>query len=75
METNRVNILTCVKGAETYPFILCLGITIQGIIFAVSQSKGLDGLFAQGCSLISQFMWPGTFNRDLQQRLVPSADQ
>lgn len=55
----RVNIFTVVRGTETYPFILSLGITIQGIIFAVSQSKGMDALFAKGCSLISQFMWPG----------------
>ncbi|KAH8652389.1 hypothetical protein BX600DRAFT_553774 [Xylariales sp. PMI_506] len=57
----KVNIFTCVTGAETYPFILSLGITIQGIIFAVSQSQGLEGLFAPGCRLISQFMWPAIF--------------
>ncbi|KAI1867953.1 uncharacterized protein JN550_006760 [Neoarthrinium moseri] len=57
----KPSIFTCVKGAETYPFILSLAITIQGIIFAVSQSRGLDGLFAKGCSLISQFMWPAIF--------------
>lgn len=56
---SRVNIFTVVRGTETYPFILSLGITIQGIIFAVSQSRGMDALFAKGCSLISQFMWPG----------------
>ncbi|KAI0122822.1 hypothetical protein BJ170DRAFT_599496 [Xylariales sp. AK1849] len=57
----KINIFTCVKGTETYPFILSLGITIQGVIFAVSQSQGLNGLFASGCSLISQFMWPAIF--------------
>ncbi|KAF3025844.1 hypothetical protein E8E14_014742 [Neopestalotiopsis sp. 37M] len=56
-----VRVWTCVTGAETYPFILSLAITIQGIIFAVSQSRGLDGLFASGCSLISSFMLPGIF--------------
>ncbi|KAI0138820.1 hypothetical protein BJ166DRAFT_473873 [Pestalotiopsis sp. NC0098] len=56
-----VRIWNCVTGAETYPFILSLAITIQGIIFAVSQSRGLDGLFASGCSLISSFMLPGIF--------------
>lgn len=57
----RVNVFRCVGGPETYPFFLSLGITIQGIIFAVSQSFGLDGLFIPGCSLISQFMWPAIF--------------
>lgn len=55
----RVNIFTCVRGPDIFPFILSIGITAQGIIFAVSQSQGLDGLFKAGCSLISQFMWPG----------------
>ncbi|KAK8035371.1 hypothetical protein PG993_010366 [Apiospora rasikravindrae] len=59
--SDKVNIFTVVRGTETYPFILSLGITIQGIIFAVSQSKGMDALFAKGCSLISQFMWPAIF--------------
>ncbi|KAH6655119.1 hypothetical protein BKA67DRAFT_226745 [Truncatella angustata] len=57
----KVSLLTCVKGAETYPFFLSLAIVIQGIIFAVSQSRGLDGLFAKGCALISQFMLPAVF--------------
>ncbi|KAK8135827.1 hypothetical protein PG984_003767 [Apiospora sp. TS-2023a] len=59
--SDKVNIFTVVRGTETYPFILSLGITIQGIIFAVSQSKGMDALFAKGCTLISQFMWPTIF--------------
>ncbi|KAI1774193.1 hypothetical protein F4818DRAFT_76104 [Hypoxylon cercidicola] len=57
----RINLLRCVQGPETYPFVLSLGITVQGIIFAVSQSFGLEGLFIPGCSLISQFMWPAIF--------------
>ncbi|KAI0897834.1 hypothetical protein F4806DRAFT_379043 [Annulohypoxylon nitens] len=57
----NANILRCIRGPETYPFILSLGITIQGIIFAVCQSYGLKGLFIPGCSLISQFMWPVIF--------------
>lgn len=70
----RVNIFTVVRGTETYPFILSLGITIQGIIFAVSQSRGLDALFAKGCSLISQFMWPGeihTYSSNSYQAMKP----
>ncbi|KAI1651700.1 uncharacterized protein F4817DRAFT_311305 [Daldinia loculata] len=57
----RVNIFRCVQGPVTYPFMLSLGITIQGIIFAVSQSYGLNDIFLRGCSLISQFMWPAIF--------------
>ncbi|KAI1215045.1 uncharacterized protein F4807DRAFT_18900 [Annulohypoxylon truncatum] len=57
----RASIFRCVRGPETYPFVLSLGITIQGIIFAVSQSYGLQGLFIPDCSLISQFMWPAVF--------------
>ncbi|KAI0381773.1 hypothetical protein F5Y04DRAFT_270751 [Hypomontagnella monticulosa] len=58
----RPNILfTCVRGPSTYPFVLSLGITIQGIIFAISQSFGLKGFFIPSCSLISQFMWPAVF--------------
>ncbi|KAI0491136.1 hypothetical protein F4859DRAFT_35079 [Xylaria cf. heliscus] len=57
----RVNIFTCVRGPDVYPFILSLGIVGQGIIFAVSQAQGLDSLFQPGCALISQFMWPAIF--------------
>ncbi|KAI1079348.1 hypothetical protein F5B20DRAFT_174565 [Whalleya microplaca] len=57
----KVNIFTCVRGPETYPFILSLGITIQGIVFAVAQAQGLNGLFEAGCSLVSGFMWPAIF--------------
>ncbi|KAI1308875.1 hypothetical protein F5Y03DRAFT_84344 [Xylaria venustula] len=57
----RVNIFTCVRGSDVYPFILSLAIVVQGIIFAVSQAQGLDSLFQSGCALISQFMWPGIF--------------
>ncbi|KAJ8123040.1 hypothetical protein O1611_g9690 [Lasiodiplodia mahajangana] len=56
-----VNIFTCVRGPDVYPFILSLGIVGQGIIFAVSQAQGLDSLFRPGCALISQFMWPAIF--------------
>ncbi|RWA04154.1 hypothetical protein EKO27_g10951 [Xylaria grammica] len=57
----RVNIFTCVRGPDVYPFILSLGIVVQGIIFAVSQAQGLDSLFQAGCALISVFMWPAVF--------------
>ncbi|KAJ2986044.1 hypothetical protein NUW58_g5218 [Xylaria curta] len=58
---DRVNIFTCIRGPDVYPFFLSLGIVIQGIIFAVSQAQGLDSLFKPGCALISQFMWPAIF--------------
>ncbi|TGJ87959.1 hypothetical protein E0Z10_g811 [Xylaria hypoxylon] len=57
----RVNIFTCVRGPDVYPFILSMGIVGQGIIFAVSQAQGLDSLFQPGCALISEFMWPAVF--------------
>ncbi|KAI8964000.1 hypothetical protein F5Y11DRAFT_355911 [Daldinia sp. FL1419] len=57
----RVNTFRCVQGPATYPFMLSLGITIQGIIFAICQSFGLNDIFLRGCSLISQFMWPAIF--------------
>ncbi|KAI0552628.1 hypothetical protein F4679DRAFT_74968 [Xylaria curta] len=60
-QKERVNIFTCVRGPDVYPFILSLGIVGQGIIFAVSQAQGLTDLFQRGCSLISQFMWPAIF--------------
>ncbi|KAI3324937.1 hypothetical protein HD806DRAFT_459964 [Xylariaceae sp. AK1471] len=57
----RVNIFTCVRGPDVYPFIVSLGIVGQGIIFAVSQAQGLDSPLQDGCALISQFMWPAIF--------------
>ncbi|KAI1466424.1 uncharacterized protein F4812DRAFT_78632 [Daldinia caldariorum] len=57
----KVNAFRCVQGPATYPFLLSLGITIQGIIFAVAQSYGLNSIFLRGCSLISQLMWPTIF--------------
>ncbi|KAI0396976.1 hypothetical protein F5Y17DRAFT_416702 [Xylariaceae sp. FL0594] len=58
----RVNIFTCVRSPDVYPFILSVGIVSQGIIFAVSQAQGLHRLILpSGCALISQFMWPAIF--------------
>jgi hypothetical protein len=59
LNLHRVNIFTCVRGPDVYPFLLSLGISGQGIIFVVSQAQGLDTFFISGCALISQFMWPG----------------
>lgn len=57
----QINIFTCIRGPDVYPFFISLGIVAQGIIFAVSQAQGLDSLFRPGCTLISQFMWPAIF--------------
>lgn len=45
--------------AETFPLILNIGIGIQSIVFAGVQGTGLHSLFIDGCTTISQFMWPG----------------
>jgi hypothetical protein len=47
--------------AHTYPFVLSLGIVVQGIIFAVIQSRGLNGLLLLGCIPLSQAMMPGMY--------------
>ncbi|UKZ83517.1 hypothetical protein TrVFT333_011326 [Trichoderma virens FT-333] len=61
----------CYKGArrsdpafetsEIFPFVLSIGIAIQGIVFVVSQTKGLEGLLILGCTSISQAMFPALF--------------
>lgn len=45
--------------AETFPLILNIGIGIQSLVFAGVQGTGLQSLFVNGCTLISQFLWPG----------------
>jgi hypothetical protein len=53
-----------IHPAETFPLILAIGIVIQGIVFAAVQGQGLTQLFLDGggaCSVIAQFMWPGTY--------------
>lgn len=47
-----------VSGSDVYPLFLSLGIMVQGIIFAVAQSSGLDNLFTAGCTTIAQSMLP-----------------
>lgn len=44
---------------QVYPLILSLATISQGIIFAVSQGKGLGGFVIEGCIPISQAMMPG----------------
>lgn len=45
---------------KSYPFILSCGIIVQGIVFAVVQSSGLENLMSLDCSSVSQLMLPGT---------------
>ncbi|PNY24857.1 Uncharacterized protein TCAP_05209 [Tolypocladium capitatum] len=57
----RSSLLSVVGPTETFPFVLSCGIMIQGIIFAVAQSMGLDSLLILGCAPISQLMLPALF--------------
>ncbi|KAK1964295.1 hypothetical protein LY78DRAFT_160262 [Colletotrichum sublineola] len=50
-----------VGPAETFPLILSVGIVVQGIVFAVAQSTGLDHLLTLGCTITSQMMLPAVF--------------
>ena len=45
--------------AETFPFILSIGIVVQGLVFAGVQGTGLKSLLVKGCEITGQFMWPG----------------
>ncbi|PTB41966.1 hypothetical protein M441DRAFT_137186 [Trichoderma asperellum CBS 433.97] len=47
--------------SEIFPFVLSIGIAIQGIIYIVCQTKGLEGLLILGCTSISQAMLPALF--------------
>ncbi|KFY24571.1 hypothetical protein V493_05155 [Pseudogymnoascus sp. VKM F-4281 (FW-2241)] len=53
--------LWAMHPAETFPLVLALGIVVQGLIFAVAQSYGLDSLMIDRCSTIAQFVFPATF--------------
>lgn len=56
---HRPSGLFFITTVQSFPLIISLGISIQGIIFAVSQSVGLQGLLARGCTLTAIFMLPG----------------
>ncbi|KAK2591018.1 hypothetical protein QQS21_011296 [Conoideocrella luteorostrata] len=47
--------------AETFPFVLSLSIVVQGMIFAVVQSFGLQSSLILGCTPLSQIMLPAFF--------------
>ncbi|KAJ4250503.1 hypothetical protein NW762_011757 [Fusarium torreyae] len=57
----RSSWLRLVKGRDVYPFVLSLGIVVQGILYATAQSKGMDSLMILGCAMISQLMLPALF--------------
>ncbi|PQE13897.1 Bile salt-activated lipase protein [Rutstroemia sp. NJR-2017a BBW] len=50
-----------IHPAETFPLVLSIGIVIQGILFAAVQGQGLQSLFLDKCSTISQIMWVALF--------------
>lgn len=47
------------EDTKSFPFILSCGIMVQGIVFAVVQSSGLENLMSLDCSSVSQLMLPG----------------
>ncbi|KFX99266.1 hypothetical protein V490_01874 [Pseudogymnoascus sp. VKM F-3557] len=53
--------LWAMHPAETFPLVLALGIVVQGLIFAIAQSFGLESLMIDGCSTIAQFVFPAIF--------------
>lgn len=59
----RTHGFTFVGPAESFPLVLSVGIVVQGIVFAVAQSTGLDHLLTLGCTITSQMMLPGMFSR------------
>ena len=56
---HRKVFLWAMHPAETFPLVLALGIVVQGVIFAVAQSFGLESLMIDSCSTIAQFVFPG----------------
>ncbi|KAM0670570.1 hypothetical protein ACQRIT_006870 [Beauveria bassiana] len=59
--TLRTSMYKIIGPMNIFPFTLAIGIFIQGIITAVEQSKGLQGLLILGCLPISQVMLPTIF--------------
>lgn len=56
----RTHGFTFVGPAESFPLVLSVGIVVQGIVFAIAQSTGLDHLLTLGCTITSQMMLPGS---------------
>lgn len=57
----RSSVFKYIETSEIFPFVLSIGIAIQGIVYVVSQTKGLEGLLILGCTSISQAMLPALF--------------
>ncbi|KAL0944056.1 uncharacterized protein CTRU02_201943 [Colletotrichum truncatum] len=57
----RTHGFTFVGPAESFPLVLSAGIVLQGIVFAIAQSTGLDHLLTLGCTITSQLMLPAVF--------------
>lgn len=55
----RTSWFRLIKRRDVHPFVLSCGIVVQGIVYAVAQSKGFQSLMILGCRSISQFMLPG----------------
>lgn len=60
-----------IHPAETFPLVLAIGISMQGIIFAVAQSIGLKTIYVLGCGTIGQFVFPGKLS-PLHAKVSPS---
>ncbi|KAJ3483830.1 hypothetical protein NLG97_g7210 [Lecanicillium saksenae] len=59
--TFRSSMYKIIGPMNVFPFILAIGIIVQGTITAIEQSKGLQGLLILGCQPISQIMLPTIF--------------
>ncbi|UQC82722.1 uncharacterized protein CLUP02_08212 [Colletotrichum lupini] len=57
----RTHGFTFVGPAESFPLVLSVGIVVQGIVFAIAKSTGLDHLLTLGCTITSQMMLPAVF--------------
>ncbi|KAL7797557.1 hypothetical protein V8C37DRAFT_407939 [Trichoderma ceciliae] len=57
----RSSPLNIIDTTEIFPFALSIGIIAQGIVYVISQTKGLQGLLILGCTSISQAMLPALF--------------
>ncbi|KAI9158694.1 hypothetical protein HJFPF1_06692 [Paramyrothecium foliicola] len=57
----KTSLLEVIAPADTFPFILSLGIIVQGITFAYVQSRGFQSLSILDCMHISQAMLPAMF--------------
>ncbi|TFB04932.1 hypothetical protein CCMA1212_002531 [Trichoderma ghanense] len=57
----RSSFIRYIEISEAFPFVLSIGIIIQGIIYVATQIKGLEGLLILGCASISQAMLPALF--------------